>query len=253
MAPPPEAILGAADPHAAEAAVARLVAAVPPLADRFEEDRRLRAAVVAVVGASRSLARLLRGDPGAVEVLAALDRRPELGGDAGVEEVVRWKRRELLRVAARDLLGLDALEQVGEALARLADDVLQAAVRLAGPAGAGLAVVAMGKLGARELNYASDIDVVFVGQGDPRPVVEVARRCYRVDVNLRPEGRAGPLIRTLASYEAYWDRWAQPWEFQALLKARPVATRSAPGLPRRPARGCGNARSAPNSSTQCGR
>ncbi|MBW3556728.1 MAG: bifunctional [glutamine synthetase] adenylyltransferase/[glutamine synthetase]-adenylyl-L-tyrosine phosphorylase [Actinobacteria bacterium] len=223
MAPPPEAIPRAADPQAVEVALERLVAAMPALAARLQEDPGLRTAVVAVVGASQSMARLLRNDPAAVDVLATLDRRPGLTGDAGVEEVVRWKRRELLRIAARDLLGLDRLEQVGEALARLADEVLQAALRLARPAGAGMAVVAMGKLGARELNYASDIDLVFVGQGDPRPVLDVARRCYRVDVNLRPEGRSGSLVRTLASYEAYWDRWAQPWEFQALLKARPAA------------------------------
>ena len=53
--------------------------------------------------------------------------------------------------------------------------------------------------------------------------MEVVRTCYRVDANLRPEGRAGPLVRSLASFEAYWDRWAEPWEFQALLKARSVA------------------------------
>ena len=88
----------------------------------------------------------------------------------------------------------------------------------------------MGKLGGGELNYASDIDVMFVGDGDPTRSTDapagsstLARPCFRVDANLRPEGRDGPLVRTLASYEAYWDRWAQPWEFQALLKARPVA------------------------------
>src|SRR5262249_5724773 len=81
-----------------------------------------------------------------------------------------------------------------------------------------------------ELNYASDIDVMFVGDGDghaaaqrSRAVLEIARRCFRIDVNLRPQGRDGPLVRTLASYEAYWDQWADAWEFQALIKARAVA------------------------------
>jgi glutamate-ammonia-ligase adenylyltransferase len=81
----------------------------------------------------------------------------------------------------------------------------------------------MGKLGAAELNYASDIDLMLVGDGNPRPVLEVARAGWRVDLDLRPEGRSGPLIRSLESYLAYWDRWAQTWEFQALLKARVVA------------------------------
>ena len=90
-----------------------------------------------------------------------------------------------------------------------------------------LAVIGMGKLGGRELNYASDVDVLFVG-GDPkaargRDATSRARRCFRVDANLRPEGRDGALTRSVESYDAYWERWAQPWEFQALLKARPVA------------------------------
>ena len=196
---------------------------MPALAARLKVDVGLRSALVAVVGASRSLTRLLLADPPAVEVLAALGSPSPLPPGAGVGEVLRWKQHELLRVAARDLVGRDGLEQVGESLSCVADEVLGAALRLAGPAAGGLAVVAMGKLGARELNYASDIDILFVGEGDPRPVLEIARRCYRVDANLRPEGRAGPLVRTLAAYEAYWDRWAQPWEFQALLKARPAA------------------------------
>ena len=87
----------------------------------------------------------------------------------------------------------------------------------------------MGKLGGCELNYASDVDVMLVSAADLDPaiaahdgkaVIDLARRCFRVDLNLRPEGRNGALVRTLASYEAYWDRWAEPWEFQALLRAR---------------------------------
>ena len=115
-------------------------------------------------------------------------------------------------------------------LAELADDVLRAAVDQAEvPAREMLAVIAMGKLGGQELNYASDIDILFVdGDGNAAPraarkVMDVARGCFRVDVDLRPEGRDGPLVRSLRSYQAYWERWAQPWERQALLKARPVA------------------------------
>ena len=133
----------------------------------------------------------------------------------------RWKRLELFRIAARDLLGLDDLPAVGAGLARMAGDVLAAAAGAA----EGLAVIGMGKLGGSELNYSSDVDIMFVGDDDKaaRAVLDAARSCFRVDVDLRPEGRDGPLVRSLASYEAYWDRWAQTWEFQALLKARPVA------------------------------
>jgi len=205
-------------------AVERLVEAYRDLADRLEEEPGLRQAVVAVVGASRSLTELCLAEPTAVDVLSDLDRRPALHPDADLPGLRRWKRLELLRVAARDLVGLDDLPVVGRALAGLAGEVLQAAARMAGAEG--LAVIGMGKLGGAELNYASDIDVMFVGTDGERPargVLDVARSCFRVDANLRPEGRDGPLVRSLESYEAYWDRWAQTWEFQALLKARPVA------------------------------
>ncbi|HTJ76932.1 MAG TPA: bifunctional [glutamine synthetase] adenylyltransferase/[glutamine synthetase]-adenylyl-L-tyrosine phosphorylase [Acidimicrobiales bacterium] len=221
----PAAVEHSAAPAAVGVALARLTEAHPGLADRLEEDTGLRGALIAVAGASRSLTELCLSDPTAVDILADLDRRPQLGDD-----LRRWKRLELLRIAARDLLGIDDLPVVGAALARLAAEVLQAACARAGPPGQVLAVIGMGKLGGAELNYSSDIDIMFVGEGDPdadfraaRAVLDVARTCFRVDVDLRPEGRDGPLVRSLESYEAYWDRWAHTWEFQALLKARSVA------------------------------
>lgn len=197
-------------------AFAQLADAHGPRWSTVLEDAAARDAAAAVVAASRSLTRVLLTDPGALDVLGALDVRPALEPDG---DLVVWKRRELLRIAARDLTGLDGLEAVGAALAHLADDVLAAAVRDQ----PGLAVIGMGKHGARELNYASDVDVLFVGEGDARQVMDVARTCFRIDADLRPEGRDGPLVRSLDSYIAYWDRWAQPWEFQALLKSRFVA------------------------------
>jgi glutamate-ammonia-ligase adenylyltransferase len=140
-----------------------------------------------------------------------------------VSELAAWNRLEYLRIAARDLTGRDELEAVGRNLAALADDSLGAAWTLSGPAVAGIAIIGMGKLGGNELNYASDIDVLFAGEGDVRGLLDAARTCFRVDTNLRPEGRDGPLVRTVASYQAYWERWAQTWEFQSLLKARHVA------------------------------
>src|SRR5205085_11839766 len=106
-----------------------------------------------------------------------------------------WKRLELLRIAARDLLGTDDLPAVGRRLAVLAEDVLAGACRL--EAASGLAVIGMGKLGGCELNYASDIDVMLVAR-DPataertaRAGIEVARTCFRLDADPRPEGRDG--------------------------------------------------------------
>jgi glutamate-ammonia-ligase adenylyltransferase len=231
-----EVVERSADPPAVKVAVSRLGEAQPEASARLEVDEGLRHAVIAVAAASPHLSRLLTVDPLALDVLAHLDvpvspldgERGGAGGDGerGLDGLAaataRWKRLELLRIAARDLLGLDPLEVVGASLARVADEVLRGAVR-AGGSPAGLAIIGMGKLGGRELNYASDIDVLFVGDADPRPVLTAAGKAWRVDTELRPEGRNGPLTRSLASYRAYWDRWAQPWEFQALLKARAVA------------------------------
>ena len=189
----------------------------------------VESAEAVVRSASRSLGRLLDSDPDARTVLERLGARAPVA-DPTVDALVQWKRHEFLRIAARDLLGLDAFEGVAADLAAMTADVFDAAVRLA--AVDGLAVIGMGKLGGRELNYASDADVMLVAGDDvdlasvergARQAIEIARKCFRVDLNLRPEGRNGALVRTLPSYEAYWERWAEPWEFQALLKARAVA------------------------------
>jgi glutamate-ammonia-ligase adenylyltransferase len=180
--------------------------------------------------------------------------------DAGPAAALRVAyRQRLLHLAARDLTGQMTLDEVAAELADLAAAALEAALAIARsqlPAGAvpcRLAVIAMGKCGGRELNYASDVDVIFVGEpaegsagGDGngaalRTATQLAAGLIRVssqstpegilfpvDPNLRPEGRDGPLVRTLASHRAYYERWAKTWEFQALLKARPVA--GDPGL-----------------------
>ena len=144
---------------------------------------------------------------------------PRVDPPTALDELVTWKRRELLRIAARDLTGADSLEVTTAALADLAADVLRVVVDTADDVLAPddrLAVIGMGKLGGTELNYASDVDVLFVGDGDierlergARAVLDRAGRAFRIDVDLRPEGRDGPLVRTLASYEAYWERWAR--------------------------------------------
>ncbi len=224
-----EAIERSSSPAASRVALERLVTVQPEASQQLADDPHLLAAVVAVTGASPSLSRVLQTDRDALAVLAALDERPAFTA-ASAEQLHRWKQLEQLRIAARDLLGIDPLEVTVAAISALATDVLTGAHGLVTAEGPRLAVIGVGKLGGDELNYASDIDLMFVGEGDhsalekiARRLVEVARRCFRVDANLRPEGRAGPLVRSLASFEAYWERWAEPWEFQALLKARAVA------------------------------
>ena len=214
-------------PDVARNGLERTLAAHPDADDRLRADPAALAALLAVTSASRSLTRHVEADAGALDVLGDLERPVAISAESP-DRLVASKRLEFLRIAARDLTRVDALEQTGAALAALGRDVLAASCVLAGAEQ--LAVIGMGKLGGDELNYASDIDVMFVGEGDhatmvraARNVLEHARRCFRVDANLRPEGRDGPLARSVGSYEAYWDKWAQPWEFQALLKARPVA------------------------------
>jgi len=216
-----------AAPARVAAAVTQLRELRPDLDERLGSSPGLGDAVVAVLAASRSLTRFATTQPQALDVLDDLGRRPPID-DIDPERLVHWKRLEYLRIAARDLSGMDDLPAVGAALSRLASDVLTSSCGLT--RAHGLAVIAMGKLGGNELNYSSDIDLMFVGDGEPgdleaqgRAVIDLARQCFRVDTNLRPEGRDGRLVRTIESYEAYWDRWAEPWEFQALMKARPTA------------------------------
>jgi len=156
-----------AAPGAVRNALAQLADAEPDATRLLAGDAGLCRAVVAVIAASRSLSRVVVADGQALEVLGHLDRRPQ-PSDGDADSLARWKRLELLRIAARDLTGLDDLPTTGRLLADLADDVLGQAHRLAGPRAEGLAVVAMGKAGARELNYASDVDLLFVGEGDAR-------------------------------------------------------------------------------------
>jgi [glutamine synthetase] adenylyltransferase / [glutamine synthetase]-adenylyl-L-tyrosine phosphorylase len=209
-----------------------LAAARPDVAARAGQDPALLRAVAAAVGAGPWLARICAHDPLALDVLADLSGPvvPVVDSVEPFERIRRLRDLGVLHIATRDLLGLDDLQAVGRSLSELAAAVLDEAVALAGPSAAGLAVVALGKLGAAELNYSSDIDLILVGPDqngeagvDPRPFLELARAAWRVDLDLRPEGRAGPMVRSLASYQAYWSRWAETWEFQALLKARTVA------------------------------
>jgi glutamate-ammonia-ligase adenylyltransferase len=238
---PDEIVRFSAAPETVRLEAEHLSAAFPKAMERLVSEPGLGATFAAVVAASRSLSRLIVTDPAALDVLASIESAApdRLGFDpaqaADLEDLVRRKQLCLLAVAARDLVGLDDLEQVTRSLSHVADQVLAGAVTLAG-ASDRLAVIAMGKHGAEEINYASDVDIVLVAPDGAdidrslaRSVVTIAARAYRIDTNLRPEGRSGVLVRSLASYVAYWQRWARPWEFQALLKARHCAGEATTG------------------------
>jgi [glutamine synthetase] adenylyltransferase / [glutamine synthetase]-adenylyl-L-tyrosine phosphorylase len=215
-------------------------------------DAGLRRRLIAVLGASSALGDHLVANHDQWRVLATgksgmppnAEGHLEFGDSTGegpptVPLLRTAYRIALLRIVAADLTGGRGLEPTMAALSRLADETLSAAyaIALAGlPEGTSrprLAVVAMGKCGGYELNYVSDVDVIFVAAGDEdlsagttvaARLIEVCGQvAWPVDAALRPEGNRGPLVRTLASHQAYYRRWARTWEFQALLKARPAA------------------------------
>jgi glutamate-ammonia-ligase adenylyltransferase len=268
------ALSRAADPDAALAALADVIGTPQggELRHLLETEPQLRTRLLALLGVSLELSAHLRTHPADWRVLlgeidmagvagrlaAAVGadaqdpvtgtggRRADVTGPEAVHALRRAYRRELLAIAGRDLAGDLDLQVVTELLADLAGHTLQAALAVAAAglpeatAPCRLAVIAMGKTGSRELNYISDVDVVFVAEpaepdGDVDAALATATRLagdmmricraatWEVDANLRPEGKDGALVRTLASHQAYYQRWASTWEFQALLKARPVA------------------------------
>ncbi|NIJ13869.1 glutamate-ammonia-ligase adenylyltransferase [Saccharomonospora amisosensis] len=232
----------------------------PELAAALRDDAGLRGRLLAVLGTSTALGDLLVGSPGSWRVLADSGRTPTCDYTAVLAEAIedgtdpltgppaeralrKAYRALLLEVAAADLghlvePELDRLTfaETTAALTALAEAALRAGLQVAwrevaDSSNAKLAVIAMGKCGGRELNYVSDVDVVFVGEGDLQVATRLAttmtrvvgNACFEVDAALRPEGKAGALVRTLEGHEAYYRKWARTWEFQALLKARPVA------------------------------
>ncbi len=184
-----------------------------------------------------------------------------------------YRKQEMVRIGLRDLLNRADLHETVEELSDLAEVCVQKAYEWADAAlrsrygkpiitkadgmstTAGFAVIAMGKLGGRELNFSSDIDLMYVyaadGETEGVPAfdgtwknkvtnheyfIKLAEKLsaaiaektddgfvFRVDLRLRPEGQRGPLAQSLGGYEIYYESWGQTWERAALLKARPMA------------------------------
>ncbi len=254
------ALGSSADPDLAARQLHRLTEVDADVLAAVRHDAGLRTALLAVLSCSAALGDHLTAQPDLWRTLLApvtqanslaafqaeLTAAVSGGVGADAESLRLAYRRALLRVVAADLTGQIDLEEVMSQLSDLADATLGAALAIAEaeqPAQAAqcrLAVIAMGKCGAQELNYVSDVDVIFVAEPtDPDASVDAAMRdasglahrmmeicrlvAWPVDAALRPEGKDGPLVRTLSSHLAYYRRWARTWEFQALLKARPAA------------------------------
>ncbi|AXE26162.1 bifunctional [glutamine synthetase] adenylyltransferase/[glutamine synthetase]-adenylyl-L-tyrosine phosphorylase [Streptomyces globosus] len=260
-----DALGATADPDLALRGLVRLAEAEGEsgrrvLLDTLLRSKPLRDRLLGVLGASEALADHLArhsADWHALETYEPADLHPGLADFeqclADAHDPVRLRvayRRCLLSIAARDVCGTIDVAETAAELADLATATLRAALRIATAAApedaaqCRLAVIAMGKCGGNELNYVSDVDVIFVGDAangaDESAALRAATRLashlmricsettvegtiWPVDANLRPEGRNGPLVRTLSSHLAYYQRWAKTWEFQALLKARAVA------------------------------
>ncbi len=286
-AQPLVALLGrTADPDLALAGLLRLAEAVDDrtaLLDAVVDDEGTAMRLLSVLGASQALTdHLVRHPdqwrdltdptlgstrPAAYAVRAGLltavgaDPLTEmpvatLTGTSALDAMRVAYRRILVRLASRDLAHHVGVDDVGAELSDLAAATLEAGLAVARATvgeealSVRLAVIAMGKCGGHELNYVSDVDVIFVhepvdGEADAaatRVATQLASHLMRscsehtsegtiwpVDAGLRPEGKSGPLVRTIAGMRSYYERWAKTWEFQALLKARPVAGDAALG------------------------
>jgi glutamate-ammonia-ligase adenylyltransferase len=271
----------AADPDRALDELIRLSESHSQKLSLLIPSREVAERLIRVLGGSRGLAEFLQRHPQALDILGVIPALPSseaevrislcqaVGAVDGFSSSTGDEARDRLRIRYRELLlqitvydlcsenPLDEIEGVTAALSDIAGAAIEAALCLARTellasfppeeiALVDLAVIGMGKCGARELNYLSDVDVIFVAESrDPellsnekalviatrlaqvtsRGVYEVSKEpgLWEVDANLRPEGKDGVLVRTLESHLAYYDRWAKDWEFQALLKARPIA------------------------------
>lgn len=168
------------------------------------------------------------------EAMALVDRHTDEPAKAG-EALKSLRRRELLRTAMASALGLADVLQSANTLVSIGKIVLEAALHLHGrDRDFEFAIISVGRTGGREVGFGSDLDVMYVCRGDDEaterattlvraitqtvtdPVVK-----FELDSGLRPEGRQGPLVRSLDSYQRYYERWSETWEAQALLRATP--------------------------------
>lgn len=276
MAPVIDAVARCADPDDALTIIDRLLHEHDGLLEHLTGQEGLLGRLAAVVGAGTGFHQHLIRVPEAIESLSEEPRRRSadewrrvlveaIGAPGAAEEgsleaadpqrsddLRRAYHTGLMQIAARDLTHpepTEILEEITAEIADLADATVHAALCLARGSvkeweACRLGVVALGKCGAQELNYASDVDVLYVAEPaegvDPDQAMAVGAKVagalaticsahtgagtiWPLDAGLRPEGKAGPLVRTVTSHETYYLRWAKNWEFQAMLKARPMA------------------------------
>jgi glutamate-ammonia-ligase adenylyltransferase len=214
----------ASNPDAALVRLERVGAAIG-------DDRGLADGLADDPGSARRLGHLVSASSFATDLIVAEPSRLQaLQGDAPQRDVVAALVGVVARYASRELRP----KETGLAIADVADRVVHDAVEAADP-DLPFAAIGLGKLGARELNFASDLDLLFVYEGEgpdefrrgaaiaERVLAAVRQAGWEPDTDLRPEGRSGPLAKSAAAYLEYWERYAETWEFQALTRARFVA------------------------------
>ena len=259
----------------------------PAEAEEFLKDRENLPRLITIAGSSQLLTNILvknpsyfgwlfnrgglreRRDPGSFsEGLKGMAPRPEDHESAG-RALRLFRNREFLRIGLRDLAGLSGLEETARELSDLASASLGFALEVSlralkkefgepistgedGKKEATFTVLGLGKLGGRELNFSSDIDIIYIYSSDRgetegggregsrislhdffvRLSTSVTRlisgvtgegTVFRVDLDLRPEGKSGDMANSLRSMEIYYESWGRPWERAAMIKARPVA------------------------------
>ncbi len=261
-------------------ALGRFLQAVPILpaaVSIFEQDPESLEQLLAILATSPFLGEIVIAEPDVWEAIRRGGGRPEkreslrdvLRSDVGnsldssfvMHKLRRFKRREILRVAFGDIVKRQRLEIVVDQISAIAECVIDEALRVVflqqqqrrgtplttDGRPATIAVLALGKLGGNELNYSSDVDLIFcysedgevagsktftTGEFFTRVVQEVTRMltdqtelgaAYRVDLRLRPHGRQGPLVLPRAAFQSYYDRQGRTWERQAWVKARCIA------------------------------
>jgi glutamate-ammonia-ligase adenylyltransferase len=238
----------------------------------ISEDSEALGRLCKILGASVGLYEFLTRQPSSLDIFSKKPSLPTseqslralLDASASVSAIRIAYRNQLLQIAIFDVTSSNPVAELGKiakALADLASAAIESGLSLARAelsdksntvhyskqeiANTRIAVIGMGKCGAGELNYISDVDVIYVAEPasseiEANRALEIATKVcsrmmrimdqpdsepalWQVDANLRPEGKAGALVRSLESHKTYYERWAESWEFQALLKARPIA------------------------------
>jgi glutamate-ammonia-ligase adenylyltransferase len=206
-------------------------------------------------------------EPGALDRMFSVEDYSELlletpdGADLPLK-LALFRRRQLLRILLRDVMDFARVAEIAEEISNLADAILQFAyghiraelvARYGEPAGGQFSIISLGKLGGKELNYSSDIDLLFLysRNGETSGPERISNKefflklannltdllatytqagiCYRVDLRLRPDGRLGEVVTSLEGARTYYEQRARDWELQMLIKARVSAGEREPG------------------------